>query len=86
MTRHHGCIIRLKVSWQDVPSRYGSQLLLILIYDQDKKDGPPFSVDEASIQQYYGQYYQIDEVETPLLLSALCLIYLSQSMAGYSQQ
>jgi len=38
------------------------QLLLTLHYDQRKKNGPPFSIDDEQIQQYYGQHYQISEL------------------------
>lgn len=35
------------------------QLLITLDYDQTKKDGPPFSVTNTQVEQYYGNHYQI---------------------------
>ena len=35
------------------------QLLITLEYDQNKKDGPPFSINHEQMQQYYGSHYQI---------------------------
>ena len=35
------------------------QLLITLNYDQSKKDGPPFSINNEQVQQYYGSHYQI---------------------------
>ncbi|WP_058369551.1 thiopurine S-methyltransferase [Psychrobacter sp. ENNN9_III] len=40
-----------------------SQILLTLNYDQSKKDGPPFSISSAQLQQYYANHYQITELE-----------------------
>lgn len=44
-------------------SGHAPQLLITLNYDQSKKDGPPFSVNKTQIQQYYGNHYQITELE-----------------------
>ena len=44
-------------------SDLATQLLITLNYDQSQKDGPPFSVNKTQIQQYYGNYYQITELE-----------------------
>ncbi|WP_201549897.1 thiopurine S-methyltransferase [Psychrobacter fjordensis] len=41
---------------------YAPQLLITLNYDQSKRNGPPFSIDDEQIQQYYGQHYQISEL------------------------
>lgn len=41
-----------------------AQILLTLNYDQSKKDGPPFSISNAHLQQYYANYYQITELES----------------------
>ena len=40
------------------------QLLLTLNYDQTKKDGPPFSISDEQIQHYYGNHYQISELNS----------------------
>lgn len=44
-------------------SNNAPQYIITLNYDQSKKDGPPFSVNKTQIQQYYGNYYQITELE-----------------------
>ncbi|PYE36669.1 thiopurine S-methyltransferase [Psychrobacter fozii] len=41
---------------------YAPQLLITLNYDQSKRNGPPFSIDDEQVQQYYGQHYQISEL------------------------
>ena len=38
------------------------QLLITLNYDQSKKNGPPFSINDEQVQQYYGEHYQISEL------------------------
>ncbi|MGO2339969.1 MAG: thiopurine S-methyltransferase [Psychrobacter sp.] len=43
-----------------------SQLLITLNYDQSKRNGPPFSINNEQIQQYYGEYYQISELANEL--------------------
>ncbi|MEJ6552850.1 thiopurine S-methyltransferase [Psychrobacter pacificensis] len=40
------------------------QLLITLNYDQNKKDGPPFSINHEQLQQYYGSHYQICELSS----------------------
>ena len=40
------------------------QLLITLEYDQNKKDGPPFSINHEQLQQYYGSHYQICELSS----------------------
>ncbi|KRG33150.1 thiopurine S-methyltransferase [Psychrobacter sp. P11G3] len=35
------------------------QLLLTLNYDQRKKNGPPFSINNEQLEQYYSAHYQI---------------------------
>ena len=42
--------------------KFAPQLLITLNYDQNKKNGPPFSISSEQIQQYYGEYYQINEL------------------------
>ncbi|TXD96075.1 thiopurine S-methyltransferase [Psychrobacter frigidicola] len=39
------------------------QLLLTLNYDQSKRNGPPFSISSEQVQQYYSNYYQVNELE-----------------------
>ena len=41
---------------------YAPQLLITLNYDQSKRNGPPFSINDEQVQQYYGQHYQISEL------------------------
>jgi len=38
------------------------QLLLTLNYDQRKKNGPPFSINNEQLERYYGDHYQIYEL------------------------
>ena len=38
------------------------QLLITLHYDQSKKDGPPFSINNEQLKQYYGNHYQLCEL------------------------
>ena len=38
------------------------QLLLTLNYDQRKKNGPPFSINNEQLEQYYSAHYQIYEL------------------------
>ena len=38
------------------------QLLITLNYDQSKKNGPPFSISDEQVQQYYGEHYQISKL------------------------
>ncbi|WP_201529398.1 thiopurine S-methyltransferase [Psychrobacter frigidicola] len=40
------------------------QLLLTLNYDQSKRNGPPFSISSEQVHQYYGNHYQISELES----------------------
>lgn len=40
----------------------GPQLLITLDYDQNKKNGPPFSVSGEQVQQYYSSHYHIAEL------------------------
>ncbi|WP_440463709.1 thiopurine S-methyltransferase [Psychrobacter sp. ASPA161_6] len=42
--------------------KFAPQLLITLNYDQNKKNGPPFSISSEQIQQYYGEHYQINEL------------------------
>ena len=48
-----------------------SQLLLTLNYDQNERAGPPFSISQEQIQQYYGNDYQMNKLEAePSTLNA----------------
>jgi len=40
------------------------QLLITFTYDQTLKNGPPFSISQAEIEQHYSTYYQIEQLET----------------------
>ena len=40
-----------------------SQLLLTLNYDQNERAGPPFSISQEQVQQYYGNDYQMNKLE-----------------------
>ena len=44
-------------------SQNSPQLLLILNYDQNERAGPPFSISQEQVQQYYGNYYQMNKLE-----------------------
>jgi len=47
------------------------QLLLTLNYDQNEWAGPPFSISNEQVQQYYSVHYQITELESePSTLNA----------------
>ncbi len=45
-------------------------LLVSMEYDQQKMQGPPFSVTECEIQKHYSTYYQVETLDTVDLLSA----------------
>ena len=45
-------------------SNNAPQLLITLNYDQSKKDGPPFSISQEQLQQYYDANYEIIELES----------------------
>lgn len=45
-------------------SHVAPQLLITLDYDQSKKEGPPFSISDDQLQQYYSADYQITELES----------------------
>ncbi|WP_254423198.1 thiopurine S-methyltransferase [Psychrobacter sp. DAB_AL32B] len=45
-------------------SGYTAQLLLTLNYDQNERNGPPFSISNEQIKQYYTSHYQITELES----------------------
>ena len=48
-----------------------SQLLLTLNYDQNERAGPPFSISQEQVQQYYGNDYQMNKLEAePSTLNA----------------
>ena len=44
-------------------SNHAPQLLITLNYDQSKKDGPPFSISQQQLQQYYDADYKIIALE-----------------------
>ena len=44
-------------------SQNSPQLLLTLNYDQNERAGPPFSISQEQVQQYYGNYYQMNKLE-----------------------
>lgn len=44
-------------------SNNAPQLLITLNYDQSKKDGPPFSISQQQLQQYYDADYKLIELE-----------------------
>ena len=44
-------------------SQNAAQLLLTLNYDQNQWSGPPFSITQEQIQQYYDSHYNIAELE-----------------------
>ena len=43
-------------------SNNAPQLLITLNYDQNKKDGPPFSITQQQLHQYYSADYKIVEL------------------------
>ena len=43
-------------------SNNAPQLLITLNYDQNKKDGPPFSINQQQLHQYYSADYKIVEL------------------------
>ncbi|WP_372829810.1 thiopurine S-methyltransferase [Psychrobacter maritimus] len=45
-------------------SNNAPQLLITLNYEQSKKDGPPFSISQEQLQQYYNANYKIIELES----------------------
>ena len=52
-------------------SQNAPQLLLTLNYDQNERAGPPFSISQEQVQQYYGNYYQMNKLEAePSTLNA----------------
>lgn len=47
------------------------QLVLTLNYDQNQRQGPPFSISSENVQQYYSAHYHITELEgEPAILNA----------------
>ena len=44
-------------------SQNATQLLLTLNYDQNERAGPPFSISQEQVQQYYGNDYQMNKLE-----------------------
>ena len=44
-------------------SQNAHQLLLTLNYDQNERAGPPFSISQEQVQQYYGNDYQMNKLE-----------------------
>ena len=44
-------------------SNNAPQLLITLEYDQGKRDGPPFSICEAHVSQYYAEHYNLTKLD-----------------------
>ena len=44
-------------------SQNAPQLLLTLHYNQNERAGPPFSISQEQVQQYYGNDYQMNKLE-----------------------
>lgn len=47
------------------------QLLVTLEYDQQRLEGPPFSVDEVEVRRHYGAAYQLQRVESNTVAGGL---------------
>ncbi|MFJ5489017.1 hypothetical protein ACIKTA_16160, partial [Hansschlegelia beijingensis] len=45
-------------------TRGAPQLLVTLVYDQTRADGPPFSVDEQEVRALYGASYGVTLLES----------------------
>jgi len=54
--------VNKSVRVDSIDNNVAPQLLITLNYDQSKKAGPPFSISEEQLQQYYGSHYQICEL------------------------
>ncbi len=57
------------------------QLLITLDYDQNQKDGPPFSVSLEQVERYYSNHYQVTELESnPSMLNANAALSVSEQV------
>ena len=64
-----------------------SQLLLTLNYDQNERAGPPFSISQEQVQQYYGNDYQMNKLEEePSTLNAAPEMAVTEPVWLLSQQ
>ncbi|WP_340678145.1 thiopurine S-methyltransferase [Paraglaciecola sp.] len=52
-------------------TKHAPQLLICFNYEQTAMDGPPFSVVEHDIKQYYGQYYHCELLYSGALIGGL---------------
>ena len=68
-------------------SRNAPQLLLTLNYDQNERAGPPFSISQEQVQQYYGNDYQMNKLEEePSTLNAAPEMAVTEPVWLLSQQ
>ena len=68
-------------------SHNASQLLLTLNYDQNERAGPPFSISQEQVQQYYGNDYQMNKLEEePSTLNAAPEMAVTEPVWLLSQQ
>jgi thiopurine S-methyltransferase len=52
-------------------TNYSPQFIICFEYDQSLHDGPPFSVNEHAIKQYYQQAYDIRLLDTVVMVDGL---------------
>ena len=68
-------------------SQNAPQLLLTLHYDQNERAGPPFSISQEQVQQYYGNDYQMNKLEEePSTLNAAPEMAVTEPVWLLSQQ
>lgn len=68
-------------------SQNATQLLLTLHYDQNERAGPPFSISQEQVQQYYGNDYQMNKLEEePSTLNAAPEMAVTEPVWLLSQQ
>lgn len=68
-------------------SQNAPQLLLTLNYDQNERAGPPFSISQEQVQQYYGNDYQMNKLEEePSTLNAAPEMAVTEPVWLLSQQ
>ncbi len=60
------------------------QLLIALDYDQSRRNGPPFAVTAAELQQHYGGHYRIETLEDKELIDAEPR-FRAQGLASFRQ-
>lgn len=47
-----------------IMSNVAKEILLdVFEYDQEKREGPPFSVPKETIETHFGEFFNIDKVE-----------------------